>query len=191
MDQKKSIPKLAGKNIVHIIGSLESGGAEHLLWRLAKNLREKSYDCHQVVISLTTTGTIGRAMIQDGITVYALGLSQFLGLPFVFLRLVRLLSQLKPAAVQTWLYHADAIGGIAARLAGVKKIFWGVHSTRLNIGVSLMTRILCRTCALLSYFIPTKIVVVAEAARIAHASLGYDKSRMVLINNGFTLPSIS
>ena len=52
--------------------------------------------------------------------------------------------------VQTWLDHADMIGGIVARLAGIKNIVWGVHHTALVKGESKLST--CFDCFLIIYF---------------------------------------
>ena len=35
---------------------------------------------------------------------------------------------INPEVVQTWQYHADLLGGLAARLAGIKTVSWGIHN---------------------------------------------------------------
>ena len=53
--------------------------------------------------------------------------------------------------------HADIIGGIVARLAGVNNIFWSVHYTNLLKGKSKrLTILLSKINVFLSYFIQKK-----------------------------------
>ncbi|MDB5824856.1 MAG: hypothetical protein JWR21_3560 [Herminiimonas sp.] len=101
-----------------------------------------------------------------------------------FFRLVILLRESRPDIVQTWMYHADVFGGLAARMAGIRSVIWGIRTTGLPNG-SRALRILRRLGALLSSFIPHTIVCVAEASRRAHVLAGYDARRMVVIHNGF------
>jgi glycosyltransferase involved in cell wall biosynthesis len=103
------------------------------------------------------------------------------------LRLTLLVRRLKPAIVQTWLYHADLLGGIAARLAGCKKVIWGIRTTDVAKGGSRATALVRWLCARLSYWVPHTIVCAAEAARRVHADLGYCARRMVVIPNGFDM----
>ena len=38
------------------------------------------------------------------------------------IKLYKILKKEKPDVVQTWMYHADLVGGIVSRLAGIKYI---------------------------------------------------------------------
>ena len=102
--------------IVHIITGLNDGGAEHTLFKICKydNLNK------HIVISLTGPGKYFSLLKKLKIKVYCLKASFFSIHKFFFL--IRLLHLLNPDIVQTWLVHADFVGGIAARLASIKKI---------------------------------------------------------------------
>ena len=98
--------------VVHIITGLGDGGAEHVLFKICK------YDTHNkhVVISLKGPGKYYSLLKKIGIKVYCLNI-KFYSINKFFL-LMKLLHSLKPDIVQTWLVHADFLGGIASRLAG-------------------------------------------------------------------------
>ena len=102
-------------------------------------------------------------------------------------RLIQLMRCLRPNIVQTWLYHADLLGGIAARLAGLRSIIWGIRTTEVTQGGSRTFVLVRWLCARLSHWIPNTIVCAAEAARQAHIGLGYCARRMVVIPNGFEM----
>lgn len=168
--------------IIHIITSLNVGGAEQALKRLLLTIPDAQQ--HTVVVSLKNMGKIGEELQRHGFEVIALNMKNPLFFPLVALHLYRLIRQFQPDIVQTWLYHADMIGGIAAKFAGVKHIIWGIRTTELDSG-SKLTAWIRKPLARLSYVIPTKIVCVAEASRKKHIALGYDASKMVVIGNGF------
>lgn len=44
------------------------------------------------------------------------------------IELYSLIRSIKPTIVQTWMYHADLLGGMVAKIAGVPKIFLGYSS---------------------------------------------------------------
>ena len=77
--------------------------------------------------------------------------------------------------MQTWLVHADFLGGISARLAGIKNVIWNIRYSNLEIGkTKLTTIIIVKILAKLSYFIPKSIVVVSKKAKKIYESKGYD-----------------
>ena len=169
--------------VVHIISGLGQGGAEQALYRLA-NRQLKDVD--SVVISLTGSQVYGSMLTEQGIPVIALRFRKWsLNIIQIF-RLWRILRHIKPDVVQTWMYHADLIGGIIGRLAGIKKIFWGVVHYNLDRSItSPFTLLVARICASMSRVIPKKIVSCAYESVNSHVAIGYDKSRFVVIPLGF------
>jgi glycosyltransferase involved in cell wall biosynthesis len=171
--------------VVHIITGLDTGGAEMMLLRLLERL---SPEFEQQVISLTGAGPVADRLKADGIPVMALGMSSSLPDPFALIRLVRHLRRRKPNVVQTWLYHADLVGGIAARLAGVRALAWNIRNNDLSPDqTKTRTRVVIGWLARLSGWLPARIVCCSKAARKTHEALGYDKNRFAMIPNGFDL----
>lgn len=115
---------------LHIITGLNLGGAEKALYRLMTSSNSKD----DLVVSLTSKGSIGQELEEKGFKVFALGLRAY-NFPIVLYRLYRLIKLHQPDIIQTWLYHADLLGGFAAKLAGVKHIIWGIRTTELKKGV--------------------------------------------------------
>ena len=170
--------------ILHIIVGLKTGGAEIALKRLVEAHAENPNFRHEVV-SLTDIGKVGVHLIGRGIKVQSLGMRSTIGSVFALWRLIRLIRKVRPDIVQTWMYHADLIGGLAARFAGVKNVVWGIRTTEICAGGSKLTIIIRKLCAVLSALVPSVIVCVAEASKRLHVALGYDAHRMVVIPNGF------
>lgn len=172
------------RTILHIISNLNDGGAEAVLFRLCAH---DATHRHQVV-SLRDGGKYGPLLEARGIPVTCLhmprGRVTLLGLQLLW----RTLRRTRPDAVQTWMYHADLLGGIAARLAGIRDISWGIHHTMLVAGENPRGTItIAKLCAWLSRRVPRNIVCCAEKARDVHTDLGYDRGRMIVIPNGYDL----
>ncbi|WP_419569525.1 glycosyltransferase [Rheinheimera sp.] len=168
--------------IVHISTGLDIGGAEIMLERLLTLHPEHRGEL--VVISLQDVGPIGSRLRKHGFNVITMNMVGKLGFPMALWRLVRLLKQLKPDLVQTWMYHADLLGGVAARLAGVPCVVWGIHCSRLPLGRPL-TKIVMKACSYLSSVVPDAIVAVAEEAKKNHIAYGYQPDKFHVIPNGF------
>ena len=172
--------------ILHIIIGLDVGGAEIALKRLVAS-HEGNRNYRHKVISLTDIGAIGKQLQNLDFEVYALGMRTVFDIPRVTWKLARLIHANQPCIVQSWMYHADLIGGIVARLVGCNKVIWGVRNTDLfsNNGVSKTTGWIMKMCAVLSSYIPHTIVCVAHRAKLVHADAGYARSKLTVISNGF------
>lgn len=172
--------------VLHVIVGLNVGGAELMLKRLVESqIQLPGYE--HGVISLTDLGVIGPQLISQGISVRCLGMKGLLGLPKAFFRLLAEMRNFRPDIVQTWMYHADFLGGLAARFAGIRNVVWGVRTTDLEKGGKSATRLIRKLCAYMSGSVPTRIVCAAEASRKAHVAVGYNSQRMLVIPNGFDL----
>lgn len=172
--------------ILHVIVGLNVGGAELMLKRLIES-QLKCPEYEHSVISLTDIGVIGPQLQAQGISVSSVGMRNLLGIPKTLGILYRTVRQRRPDIVQTWMYHADLLGGLAARAAGVRNVIWGIRTTDLGKGGKRSTQLIRKLCAYLSSCLPAKIICAAEASRIAHVQIGYDSSRMEVIPNGFDL----
>lgn len=170
--------------IVHIITCLDIGGAETMLTRLLLAAEQPGRD--ELVISLKDLGPLGAQLKAAGVQVETIGLGSTRGLLAGCWYLLTLLRQVKPDVVQTWMYHADFLGGLLARLAGVRHVVWGIRGTFTPLGRPWTHRIM-RCCAWLSSILPSRILCVAEAARQSHIAYGYDPSKMTVIGNGLDL----
>jgi glycosyltransferase involved in cell wall biosynthesis len=179
-------------HVVHIIPSLHVGGAEMALLRLIGDgaaVDQDATSTRHTVISMTPLGALGRDFAAAGIPVVWL---DFSGHPLrAFFNLCSWLRRHQPEVVNTWMYHADVLGGLAARLCGIRAVVWGVRST--SIGGVLphwRLRILCRLSALMSHRVPSAVVCVAEAARLSHIAFGYRAELMHVIANGFDVEAL-
>ena len=170
--------------VVHIIAGLDTDGAETVLHRLTSHMDPERF--LNEVISLTTVGPMAPRLEASGVRVRALGMRPGMPNPYYLARLASWLRFRKPQVVQTWMYHADLLGGVAAKLAGNIPVVWGIHHTNLdrdqNKRLTIWT---ARACALLSGRVPSHIVCCSEASREVHTRFGYVAQKMEVIPNGF------
>lgn len=170
--------------VFHIITGLDDGGAEAVLYRLcARAVGDRHH-----VISLMDAGKYGPLLQKLGVRVTCLNMPKGRVTASGFWHLYRLLHQEMPVVVQTWMYHANLLGGVAAWLSGHRNIAWGIHHTELVPGRSpRSTIIVSQICALLSRIIPRRILCCAEQAISIHTLRGYAAERMVFVPNGYDL----
>ena len=171
-------------HVAHVITGLEDGGAEAVMARLCANDQTYSH----TVVSLTDAGKYGPLLRKAGIFVHCLnmpaGRVSLRGLSSLW----RILKSEQPDVVQTWMYHADLLGGLVARLAGIRQVSWGVRQTNLEPGKSKRSTIwVARACARLSRWVPRVIVCCADSAARVHSCIGYDQHKLVVVHNGYDL----
>lgn len=170
--------------LTHVITGTGTGGAELMLERLVSRTDRDAFDVR--VISLTDIGTVGRRMIEAGIEVSDARMRRGRVDPLGPWTVSRVLRGRRTDVVQTWMYHADLIGGLGARLAGGIPVAWNIRHSALDPSRDRRTTILtARLCALLSRSVPRAIVSCSRAAVEVHGRLGYDRRRMIVIPNGF------
>jgi glycosyltransferase involved in cell wall biosynthesis len=105
--------------------------------------------------------------------------------PLGLWQLTALLRQLKPSLLQTYLYHADLLGLLAGKLAGVPRVFWNIRQSNMDFSrYRRTTGLTVKLCARLSRYVD-QILVNSHAGLEHHAGLGYDRDKMVVIPNGF------
>lgn len=167
--------------ICHIITDLDDGGVEAVLFRLCI-FPQRGY--RHLVIALGPEEKYASMLREAGVETHCLGLLRGRLTAGALLRLRSLLRQCRPDVVQTWMYHANLVGGVAARLAGRKNVVWGLHHSYLVAGTKIRTRLVNRLCAWLSSIIPSRIVACAEKARLVHEEYGYNPRKIVVVTNG-------
>lgn len=169
--------------VLHVITGLERGGAEATLNRLLSHPSRKS----DVIVSLTAKGSHGAELIEKGFVVYALGIRKSLAhLLLGSARLVQIIRIERPSVVQTWMYHADLMGGLCSRIAGVDRVIWNLRSSFPRFPhQKVSTMFLGLALAGLSWWVPERVVACGYASKASHTRFGFRKSKIVVIHNGY------
>lgn len=172
--------------ILHVITDLSTGGAEMMLYRLLSNIERNKFQSE--VVSLTDIGPLGKKIQKLGITVGALGMQRGVPNPLQVIKLARWMRKSRPDLVQTWMYHADLIGGIAAKLAGRVPVVWNIRHGTFDYQIDKFSTILtAKVCAALSSRLPQQIVCCAKASEKIHVKIGYPQEKITVIPNGIDL----
>lgn len=174
--------------VTQVITGLDPpGGAEILLARLVERLHPD--DVHADVISLTSRGAVGARISAGGVNVRALGLPKRPA-PASVIKLRRAIAERRPDVVQTWLLHANVLGGIAGRAAGAP-VVWGVHISRVSPAAHGRAAAITRRAEqALSRLVPAAIVACSDAAERGMLDLRYPRGRIETIHNGFDLDEL-
>jgi glycosyltransferase involved in cell wall biosynthesis len=170
-------------SVLCLITTLNTGGAEMMLYRLLSQLDRTRFTPQ--VVSLLGHGPVSDRIRALGIPVRSLGMRQGIPNPAALLRLARWLRSDRPDVMQTWMYHADLLGALAVRFAGRTPISWGLHHSDLSAEANRRRTLLTiKACVPISRWLPAKIVCCSEASRKVHAAIGYAAEKMVVIPNG-------
>jgi glycosyltransferase involved in cell wall biosynthesis len=108
--------------ILHIIPTLDRGGAEKQLVLLATRLPRDKFDVH--VCTLTRSGPLSTRLGDARIPLHAVDKRWKIDPP-AFWRLQRLIKGLRPSLVHTWLFAANCYGRQAALRSGVPHVVAG------------------------------------------------------------------
>lgn len=115
-----------GRRVALIANRLTVGGLERVVLELARGLGKHGWEPH--VLCLESGGAYADAVRDAGVPVTVLGARVELGArgvvgaAAVVARVMVWMARVQPAVVQTHLFYAQALGGMAARALGVRAI---------------------------------------------------------------------
>ena len=172
--------------VMFIVTGLSTGGAEAMLLKLLEHIDRDKFKPH--VVSLISMGEVGPRIEKLGIPVSVIGFDPSKKSLTPLLRLFKLVHQIRPDIVQTWMYHADLLGGLAARLVGVKNVVWGIRNSSLSSALTKSSTLkVVKICAAISAWLPIQILSCSKRAGEIHWQLGYSARKIKVIPNGFDL----
>ncbi len=171
--------------VLHLITGLNTGGAEMMLSKLVAGMDRGAFASR--VVTLLGEGPLTPRVREAGVEVTSLGLSRGAADPRALLRLVGILRSFRPQVVQTWLYHADLMGLVAAGLARTGRVIWNLRCSNMDFSHSgRLTRLTVGACARLSG-LPAAVIANSSIAVDVHRAMGYRPRRFEVIPNGFDL----
>ena len=174
------------RTVVHFISTPGGGGAEAMLLNLVSAMDQEAWKTVVIVVDGRAWPESMTKLREAGAEVHDLECSGFLR-KTTLVKLVKLLRQIRPAVMQSWMHHADFVGGWCARLAGVRHVVWGIHCREIHRipGESdLRAAFFRKLIGASSNVVPAKIISCSAAAMDDHVPLGYPRAAMVWVPNG-------
>lgn len=174
-------------HVVHVIAGLGLGGAERSLINLVNHDRPDRP--RQSVINLLGGESFEATIQQKAAALHTIGMERPHQVLSGIRRLTRLLRELQPDAIQSWMYNADLMTYWAwrrARLRGTR-LYWGVRCSDMDLSqYSRRLRWTVTACAKRSGNV-TGIVANSHAGKSVHQHLGYRSPLFEVIENGIDI----
>jgi glycosyltransferase involved in cell wall biosynthesis len=177
--------------ILHIINSLQIGGAEKNLVSLCNHLSKdndiQNYEIH--ILTIDDISSYYKKYLRN-IKTYELNYKKnnsFL----VFFRIYKLIKEINPDLIHSWLYASDLLTSAIALLQNRNNILWSIRSSNTMNHLDLYSRIFVRVLALFSSTVPKKIIANSHNGKKDHIKLGYDESKIEVIHNGYNLNTLN
>ena len=171
--------------VLHLITGLGRGGAETMLAKLLERTNRDRFT--STVVSMTNVNALADRIEAAGASMHRLGLSRGVPNPTAIPKLAAIIRKVQPDILQSWMYHANLLGLVAARVARVPCVAWNIRSSDLDLqNVHRRLRIVIKAHALLSRYTDT-VIVNSESGLQFHEALGHRPPRWALIQNGFDL----
>jgi glycosyltransferase involved in cell wall biosynthesis len=177
------VPKPVTKlKILHLISSLDIGGAEMQLAELLERTDRTRFET--IVVCLINVGSVAETIRAQGIPIHSLGMRRSIPSLSAIQKLRALIMMERPQILQTWLYHADLLGLVVAKLTGVQSLVWNVRCSHVEMQhYPKLSKLVLAVLSRLSV-VPDAVIVNSEAGRAAHARIGYRPRRFEVIPNG-------
>lgn len=178
----------AAPHVVHVIAGLGLGGAERMLANLVSAAGPDRP--RQTVVNLLGDGAFGSAIANAGVPLHALNIRRPTDAPLGVRRLARLLRELSPDVIQSWMYNGDLLAYWGWRFSGLRhrsRLYWGIRCSDMDQQkYSRRMRWTVQAGARRSH-LPTGIVANSHAGAAVHKALGYQPQRMMVIENGIDI----
>ncbi|MHA1564731.1 MAG: glycosyltransferase, partial [Alphaproteobacteria bacterium] len=177
--------------VMHVITSLDIGGAEQMLRRLvtadSPHADNRDAVSHSVV-TMIAGGPLRAPIEAAGIPVTDLNMTPGAASIAGLWQLTRLIRRQKPDLIQTWLYHADLATTLALQLSGRRRrtpLIWGLRCSDMHAGhATPRHRFILRCLAFLSRR-PDLIISNSTSGVRVHTDAGYRPKQWLVIPNGF------
>jgi glycosyltransferase involved in cell wall biosynthesis len=181
-------------NVLHLTASfgLSVGGAETNLLRLVCHMDRSRF--RNTVVTMTdlipqqrVPGLLQSRLAKAEIPLRSLGMRRGVPSPLAATRFFRIVRKVRPDILQTWMYHADLLGLLVGKLAGVSAIAWNIRCSSMEMAhYRLMSTMVLRALVRLSG-LPHVVLANSQRGIQVHKELGYTPRRWLYIPNSLDL----
>lgn len=168
-------------SILHIITSLESGGAQTSLHRL---LRFSSSNVDNYLIVLKDESDFYDLSILSNKRILFLDINSLYSLLIGLKKSVSFILKNKIEILHSWLPHSDIFASFIKFFLPTKKIIWSIRFSELNRkNTKISTLIIIEILKYLSFIIPSVIIFCSKRSLDFYSKKGFNKKKLTLIYN--------
>jgi len=165
--------------VLHIIGGLQCGGAEALLYRLATRRSQ----IHHEIIALSSPDWYTPLLERSGIAVRHLNARSLASAPRAFPKLIEHIRRSRADVVQSWMYKSNILAGLVARRERIP-VVWGIHTSSFE-GIGLASRVAARIGGRWAPQLADFVINCSSRSAEMHSEFGYSKVNNAVIPNGY------
>lgn len=168
--------------VLHIIPTLDNGGAEGVLSRICAYDKKNKH----IILCLSSNGFYSDYLEKNKIEIIYLNIQTKKILLKLFL-ICYYFKKINPDVYQSWMYEADFLSAIAKILIlSQKKLYWGIrHSNFSSKQLNFKKKINLYILGILSKFIPKKIISCSYEGIKHHVKFKYSSAKFLVISNGY------
>ena len=177
--------------VLHIINSLNKGGAEGNLYRLCAQHKKKFKKKIDItVLTLIKNGFYENELKKRGINVFSLDINKENKIIDIFKKIIlfrKFVKKINPNIIQSWMYHSNFLSILLPKNY-YYNLFWNIRHSELNFKISKKKTILLSViCGFFSRLVPKKILYCSDKSIKFHEKTHfYAKQKRILINNGYS-----
>jgi len=171
-------------HLLHLTTSLDMGGSQTMLAKLVELSAGGARQPRHAAISLMRPGAIAGRLQSSGCPVYDLGMTRGIPSLVASVRMLRIISAVRPDLLQGWMYHGNLAASVAELATGTP-VVWNVrHSLNAPQCEKKSTRLVLRLSSRLAHR-TRAIIYNSHIAADEHEAIGFPADRTIVIPNGF------
>ncbi len=171
--------------IIHIITSLNTGGAEVMLYKVLSNKLNKKFDNY--VISMRDMGSFGAKIENLGVKVITLNMQKKWHFITAIFKLISLAIKISPNVIQGWMPHGNVAAFFMHIFARNSLLSFNIRQSLYDISLEkYFTQIVIKLNKFLSKYADT-IIYNSIVAKQQHEEFGFCSNKAIVIANGFDI----
>ena len=159
--------------VLHIITSLDRGGAELFLIRLIESLKNKNIQSE--ILCLSSKGSLSKLLANNQKVHYLNTNKNLFSIFYNLIKLIKFFKNNKYDIIQGWMYHGNFASLVVFLVNKKQRVIWNIRQTLYNFSdEKILTRIVIFLNSYFSNF-PEKIIFNSYKSLNQHMKIGFKR----------------